>query len=112
MSWGWNYAPYVSVAEKRRRAEKEAAKLTKKGKTLSPVRLESKTIASSFWGKSWCQNLESYSDYSNRLPRGRTYLRNGSVVDLQFAARVVQARVTGSSLYRVEVKVAAVPKAR
>ncbi|MFA5191807.1 MAG: hypothetical protein WC740_13840, partial [Verrucomicrobiia bacterium] len=70
-SWGYGYggfAPYVSVAERRRQSEKEAAKLTKKGQTLSPVRIEGRTIARSFWGKSWCENLESYSDYANRMP--------------------------------------------
>ena len=62
--------------------------------------------------KAWCDNLERYSDYANRLPRGRTYVRNGSVIDLQVAPGVVSAMVSGSELYRIEVKVAAVPKPR
>jgi uncharacterized Zn finger protein len=87
-------------------------RLRKKGHPVSPVVLEGRTIARTFWGESWCRNLERYNDYSNRLPRGRTYVRNGSVVDLQIARGEVTARVSGSSLYTVRVKVAAVPRAR
>lgn len=112
MGWGWGFAPYVSVAEKRRRSEKEAAKLTKKGKVLTPVRLESKTIASSFWGKSWCENLESYSDYANRMPRGRSYVRNGSVLHLEIRQGEIEALVSGSSLYKVKVAIKPVDKKR
>src|SRR5271165_2514291 len=112
MSWGWSFRPYVSAAEKRRRAKKAATALEKKGQTLNPVRLEGRTIARSFWGKAWCENLESYSDFENRLPRGRTYVRNGSVLDLQIAPREVTALVSGSSLYRVAVSIDAVPKAQ
>ncbi|MEI8045628.1 MAG: SWIM zinc finger family protein [Verrucomicrobiota bacterium] len=93
------------MAEKRRRSEKEAAKLTKKGQTLAPVRLESKTIARSFWGKSWCANLESYSDFSNRMPRGRSYVRNGSVLHLDIRQGEIEALVSGSSLYKILVKI-------
>jgi hypothetical protein len=77
------WRPYVSVAEKRRQAKRKLAKLKKQGRSVSPVTIEGRTIAKSFWGKSWCSNLERYSDYENRLPRGRAYVRNGSVVDLQ-----------------------------
>jgi uncharacterized Zn finger protein len=76
------------------------------------VVVEGRAIARTFWGKAWCDNLERYSDFSNRLPRGRTYVRNGSVVDLRVAPGDVAAVVSGSALYRVAVKVAAVPKAR
>lgn len=106
--YGWK--PYVPVAERRRQAARETAKLAQKGRTLSPVVVKGLKIATTFWGKAWCENLERYSDYSNRLPRGRTYLRNGSVVDLQVSSGAVNALVSGSSLYRVEVTVAAVPK--
>ena len=78
---GW--APYVPVAERRRRAERALMKLAKKGQIVSPVEITGKTIASTFWGKAWCNNLERYRDLENRLPRGRTYVRNGSVLDLQ-----------------------------
>jgi uncharacterized Zn finger protein len=108
--FGWR--PYVSVGERRRKAEREMQKLRKKGHPVSPVAITGRTIARTFWGKAWCDNLERYSDFSNRLPRGRTYVRNGSVLDLQIAPGEVKALVSGSSIYTVAVKVAAVPKAR
>jgi uncharacterized Zn finger protein len=79
---------------------------------VSPVILEGRKIATSFWGKAWCDNLEHYSDFANRLPRGRTYVRNGSVIDLQIGAGRIQALVSGSDIYEVEVKVTPVAKAR
>ena len=107
---GW--APYVPVAERRKKAEREMAKLRKKGHPVAPVRIEGRTIATTFWGKAWCDNLESYRDYESRLPRGRTYVRNGSVVDLQIAPLQVNAMVSGTSIYRVTVSIKAVPKAQ
>ncbi len=109
----WNeWRPYVSQAQRRRRAAIEMAKLKKKGHPVAPVVLQGRTIASTFWGKAWCDNLEGYSDYDNRLPRGRTYVRNGSVVDLQIAPAKAIARVSGSDLYEVRVDIAPVPKTR
>lgn len=102
---------YVPVAERRRKAEKEMEKLRKKGVPVSPVKIEGKQIAATFWGRAWCDNLESYRDYENRLPRGRTYVRNGSVVDLQIAPREVTAMVSGSSIYKVKVTIGEVAKA-
>jgi uncharacterized Zn finger protein len=110
MFYAWR--PYVSVAERRRKAKRELAKLKKKGHPVSPVRIEGRAIARTFWGRAWCDNLERYSDFSNRLPRGRTYVRNGSVLDLQIAAGEVKALVSGSEIYQVAVKVSAVLKAR
>ena len=113
MAYGYGgWAPYVPVAERRRKAEKEMAKLRKKGHPVSPVTITGRTIATTFWGKSWCSNLESYRDYENRLPRGRTYVRNGSVVDLQIAPLSVTALVSGSEIYRVSITIDAVPKAQ
>jgi uncharacterized Zn finger protein len=103
--------PYVPVASRRQKAAKTAAKLANKGQTLSPVTASRGAIAQSFWGKSWCQNLERYSDYANRLPRGRTYLRNGSVIDLKIGAGEVTAQVMGSTLYRIKVKISEVASA-
>src|SRR2546427_4161860 len=102
------WRPYVPVAEKRRKAEKKLAKLKKKNQSVSPVTIVGRAIAKSFWGKSWCTNLERYSDYASRLPRGRTYVRNGSVVDLQIAAGKIAAMVAGSELYNVKIAVAPV----
>lgn len=106
------YGPYVSVAERRRKAVAELAKLAKKGHVASPVEIVGRGIATTVWGKAWCTNLESYSDYANRLPRGRTYVRNGSVVDLQLRPGLVEARVSGSSLYRVTLTITALPAPR
>jgi hypothetical protein len=97
------------VAKRRQKAARAVAKLRNSGASLSPVTAGRGAIARTFWGKAWCQNLERYSDYSNRLPRGRTYLRNGSVIDLEIAAGAVTAQVMGSSLYRVKVNISAIP---
>jgi uncharacterized Zn finger protein len=107
---GW--APYVPVAARRRKAEREVEKLRKKGAVLSPVKIEGRQIAGTFWGKAWCSNLESYRDYENRLPRGRTYVRNGSVVDLQIASREITAIVSGSKIYKVRVSIGEVGPVR
>jgi uncharacterized Zn finger protein len=101
---------YVSVAERRLKAERAAGKLSKKGSVLSPVTVEGRKIASTFWGKAWCDNLESYRDYQNRLERGRSYVRNGCVIDLQIAPHTVTAMVSGSSVYSVKITIAEVPK--
>jgi len=111
MGWGW-YPRYVSVAERRRKAAKEIEKMKKKGRLLQPVAVEGRTIAHSFWGKAWCSHLESYSDYENRLPRGRTYVRNGSVFDLQVTPGKIRALVSGSSLYKVDITVSPLAASR
>jgi uncharacterized Zn finger protein len=108
--YGWR--PYVSVAQRRRKAASAMAKLKKKGHPVSPVVVEGRTIVKTFWGKAWCENLERYSDFANRLPRGRTYVRNGSVIDLQIAPGEIKALVSGSAIYEVAVTVAPVAKAR
>lgn len=96
---------YVSVAERRAKALKQARKLEKRGRVLEPVNLVGQRIAGSFWGQAWCRNLESYMDFTNRLPRGRTYVRTGAVVDLRIAAGQIDALVAGSSLYEVSVRI-------
>ncbi|QRR11771.1 hypothetical protein FPJ27_36805 (plasmid) [Burkholderia sp. MS455] len=104
---GWK--PYVPVAERRRQAEQLVAKAIKAGKTLSPIPPYRGAIAKTFWGKAWCDNLERYSDYDSRLPRGRTYVRNGSVIDLQITVGKIHAQVMGSSLYTIKIDVMACP---
>ena len=110
MSFQWR--PYVPVAQRRANAAKKMAKMAKSGEKISPVKIEGRTIAKTFWGKAWCDNLESYSDYSNRLPRGRTYVRNGSVVNLQIAKGKVSACVSGSELYKIEIAIKPLDAAR
>ena len=106
--WG----PYVSVAEKRRRAMKAMEKRRKQGHAVSPVTVEGRAIASTFWGKAWCENLEGYSDFANRLPRGRTYVRNGSVIHLEIGPGRIEALVSGSEIYEVGIVVTPVAKPR
>jgi len=108
----YGFKPYVSVGARRAQAAREVAKLHKKGRKTSPVEIEGRKIAKTFWGEAWCNNLERYSDYANRLPRGRTYVRNGSVVDLQVAPGVVTALVSGSTMYDVKITVGPVQRAR
>ena len=105
MSWSGRWAPYVPVAERKADAAKKMQKLKKAGQDIQPVEITGRMISTSFWGKAWCDHLESYSDFDNRLPRGRTYVRNGSVVDLQIAAGKVTAMVSGSSLYKVSITI-------
>lgn len=104
---GW--PPYVPVAERRKQAERAVAKLRKTGRIVSPVLIEGRKIAETFWGKAWCDNLESYQDYANRLARGRTYVRNGSVIDLRIAPLEVTALVSGSAVYTVKIGIKAMP---
>jgi len=108
MSWyGWR--PYVPVAVRRARAWSKMEKLRKKGVCIQPVEIEGRKLARSFWGQAWCDHLEKFSDYANRLPRGRTYLRNGSVCHLEIAEGSVKAMVSGSELYKVNIEIKKLP---
>jgi uncharacterized Zn finger protein len=110
MSFGYGaWAPYVPVAERRRKAAREIARLKKADNPVAPVVVEGSTIATTFWGKAWCDNLEAYGDYANRLPRGRSYVRNGSVIDLWIGPREVTAKVSGSEIYSVRITIEALP---
>ena len=106
------YPPYVPVAVRREKALKEAKKLEKSGCKLSPVEISGRAIAKTFWGKSWCEHLESFSDFSNRLPRGQRYARNGSVIDLQIATGTITALVSGSEIYKQTIIVKTLPRAK
>jgi uncharacterized Zn finger protein len=99
------YRAYVSVTERRAQAAREANERTERGEKLEPVVSTGKHVANSFWGRAWCANLERYSDYANRLPRGRTYLKNGYVVHLAVAPGEVTALVQGTSCYTVKIRV-------
>ncbi len=103
MSYYWR--PYVSVAQQRAKAMKKIEKLRKQGKDIQPIEIEGRTIARSFWGKAWCEHLESFSDFENRLPRGRRYVRNGSVCHLEIKKGRIEAIVSGSEVYKVAVDI-------
>ncbi|HUE74359.1 MAG TPA: hypothetical protein VMP01_25985 [Pirellulaceae bacterium] len=106
MSWYGGWRPYVPVAKRRAKAASYAARLAKKEKrALAPVSIEGRKIAASFWGQAWCEHLEHHCDFENRLPRGRTYVRNGSVIDLTVERGLVKAIVSGSEIYQVTVKI-------
>jgi len=107
-----SWPSYVPVAERRRKAAAKVARMKKAGRDISPVVIASRKLATTFWGEAWGKNLEAYSDYSNRLPRGRTYVRNGSVVDLQIEAGRVSALVNGTSLYKVDIEIKPLAKKR
>ena len=110
-SWYGDWKPYVPVAKRRANAASHAAKLAKKeGRPLAPVKIDGTKIARTFWGKAWCDNLERYSDYANRLPRGRTYVRNGSVVDLIIENGKIRALVAGSEVYTVTISITTLEK--
>ena len=100
---GYGWRPYVPVAQKRANALRYVQK--KLGKKANPIQIDGKKIAKTFWGIAWCDNLESYSDFENRMPRGRTYIRNGSVVHLEIDKGVVRSYVAGSDTYKIEVKI-------
>ena len=109
--YGW--APYVPVAQRRAKALREMEKLRKKGKEIRPVEpFKGRRIARTFWGESWCSHLEAFSDYENRLPRGRTYVRNGSVCHLDIEKGRVGAIVSGSDLYEASITIKTMPKGK
>ncbi|HWX57422.1 SWIM zinc finger family protein [Bradyrhizobium sp.] len=110
--YGYEWPEYVSVAEKRRQAEKELVKLRKQGHAAAPVIVQGQKIVKNFWGLSWCSNLERYSDFASRLPRGRSYVRNGCVIDLQIEKGKIKAKVSGSALYNVTITIAPVAAKR
>jgi len=111
MSWRYgNYFPrYVSMAEKIRHAEKAAVALRKKGVAVEPVVINGREIARTWWGRAWNENLERYADYSNRLPRGRSYVRNGAVLDLKITANKITSLVAGSRPKPYEISITIKP---
>jgi uncharacterized Zn finger protein len=108
MGFGWK--PYVPVAQRRRNSEQAMGRMRRSGVEVQPVRIEGTLIASTFWGKAWCRHLESFSDFENRLPRGRTYVRNGSVCHLEILRGRVNAKVHGSAMYSVAVDIRPLPR--
>jgi len=108
--YGWR--PYVPVAKRREQAMRKMNKLKKKGMDIQPIQIEKRKIAHTFWGKAWCDHIESFSDYDNRLPRGRTYVRNGSVCHLAIENGIVKGIVSGSKLYNVNISIEPLPKAQ
>jgi len=113
MRWGHRWAPYVSAGQKLSQATRRAAQVAKKEKRdTQPVTIQGRVIAKTFWGKAWCDNLVAYQDFSNRLPRGAAYVRNGSVVDLVIKPKKIDAIVAGSKPYTVKIDITALDSKR
>ena len=106
------WAPDVSMEQRQRQAEREMKKRVKKGLAVQPVQISGRTIARSFWGKAWCDHFDGMADYTNRLDRGRRYVRNGSVCHLEIAAGRVEAFVSGSEVYEIAIDVEPLAPAR
>ena len=108
----WKYPRYVSVGEKKAKAARKLKQLKKKNPAIQPIVLEGRAIAKTWWGKSWNLNLERYADYSNRIGRGRSYVRHGAVLDLQISAGQVKSLVQGSRTkpYTVTIKIKGITK--
>ncbi|MCE2983882.1 MAG: SWIM zinc finger family protein [Parachlamydia sp.] len=104
------WKPYVPVGQRQANAKKKMDTLRKQGQKIEPVEIEGKKIVKKFWGIKWCDHLESFADYSNRLPRGRSYVRNGSVCHLGIKEGHCEAMVSGSELYKISVKIKTLPK--
>jgi uncharacterized Zn finger protein len=105
MAWYREWRPYVSVAQRRAQALREMNALRKKGLDIQPIKIDGRKIARTFWGEAWCDHLESFSDFENRLPRGRTYVRNGSVCHLAIRQGKIEAKVAGSEIYDISVSI-------
>jgi uncharacterized Zn finger protein len=104
MGW-YSHKPYVSAAQRKAKARREVEKLEKKGKELAPVHVEGLQMGKTFWGQSWCKHIESFSDLDNRLPRGKTYVRNESILDMQVRKGLITAMVMGNELYSIRIKI-------
>ncbi|MEZ6055843.1 MAG: SWIM zinc finger family protein [Planctomycetaceae bacterium] len=110
MGWGYEWAPYVSVAQRKRNGVAEATKIIGKGNSLKPIKITGRKMATTFWGAGWCSHIEKMGDYANRLPRGRTYARNGSIVHLEITTGQIFAMVAGSELYQIKIQIDPLPK--
>ncbi|WP_160674112.1 SWIM zinc finger family protein [Clostridium sp. C8-1-8] len=112
--WYYNPNKKVSAAESKAKAKKALEKLSKENPDISPVIIEGKNIATKWWGKAWNKNLESYADYSNRISRGRTYVKSGAVLDLKLTEGKAEAIVqgSGSNPYKVTITIDALDKAK
>ncbi|WNF35092.1 hypothetical protein RJD24_11460 [Bacillaceae bacterium IKA-2] len=109
MSFYNQFPEYIPVAQKKENAKKQIEKLRKKKPNIAPIVIEGNLIARTWWAKAWNKNLEIYADYSNRIARGRSYVRNGAVLDLQITEGVVKALVQGSDQMPYEIKITIEP---
>ena len=108
----WGFPEYETVAEKKAMAAKKLEQLRKKKPSIAPVVIEGNTLARTWWGKSWNRNLERYADYSNRIGRGKSYVRHGAVLDLKIEGGQATALVQGTRVkpYEVVIRIAPITK--
>lgn len=99
------FPPYIPVAQRRDHAQAQLKELLQKDLDIHPIQVEGRAIANTFWGKAWCKNLENYSDHENRIPRGRSYLRHGSVLDLQISKGLITGMVGGAHVYNTLITI-------
>ena len=104
MDW-YDYAPYQSVGQRRIKAQKVADALAKRGVTLQPVSAQGPKLARTFWGRAWCDHMEAIGDFATRLAKGKSYVRNGAVIDLQVLPGRIKATVVGTETYEVDCRV-------
>jgi uncharacterized Zn finger protein len=101
------YPRYTPTTVNKTVMAKSVENLRKKDPDIQPVVIEGRSLANTWWGKSWNQNLESYADYSNRIARGKNYVRSGAVLDLKISKGTIKALVQGSRTkpYSVEIRI-------
>lgn len=65
-----------------------------------------KTYGNTWWGKQWLNSLNNI-DFSNRLPRGRTYANKGAVKAIDISENRISAKVQGSrrSPYKMDISI-------
>ena len=111
--YDWSPFAQPSAYEVGERARRAKERLGEEGREMAPVEpVTGRLITTTFWGKAWCRNLLQYSDYENRMPRGRSYVRHGSVIHLEIEAGKIRALVSGRELYEVEIGIRPLPKKR
>ena len=108
MDW-YNYHPYQTVGQRRAKAQKVADAFARRGEKLSPVNATGAKLVGTFWGKAWCDHMESFSDFASRLPKGKAYVRNGAVIDLQVLPGRITAKIVGTDTYDVDCRIDRLP---
>lgn len=105
---------YEDARERKDKIQRQIEKRRKRGERFEALAAPAgkQKLCTTFWGQSWCQNLESYQDYETRLPRGRSYLRQGNVYNLEIEPQSIRAVVAGSELYETSVNIQPLPKKR
>jgi SNF2 family DNA or RNA helicase/uncharacterized Zn finger protein len=67
-----------------------------------------KQYGRTWWGQQWLKALDRI-DFSNRLPRGRSYANNGKVKNINFEDSGIRAKVLGSRSSPYDVAIIAPP---